>query len=540
LLDTRDLVARDVGARDRKARDLGARDLAGYRVLRSLASDQDAEVLLGHRSAIARDGDSVDDRGTGPLRPTEVQTVAIKRSPASDSAWQTALRECAALERARGDHVVDLLDMDADDESIRLIFERLPRGDLAELLSIRPRLDAGEAVTVLAPIASTLLRMHAAGVAHGNLSASTVLFREDGAPTLIGFSNARLFEPGAPEVVLEQVDAVGRDRAALGTLAALVLGRVDGARSRAARELIADLQGCDDESVLPLLASRLFEVAAAVPVRFEPDVQEADTSPSAWRAIPVGVVADGSIASPAEQPSSHWTTAVARLVPEPLVQRVVDTVEGSTAAPAFAAAAKAISRRWGAWTAGRRRLVLAVVAAAVTVVIAMAVAPSGAAGKAPVAAPSASRSASSSSGTSSSDEQPGGSSPSVSGDDPLAAVSWLVSVRDRCLRSLSVPCLDRVDEGGSSALSNDQSTIRVAEQGGELPDPLPAVTSDRPAVLIERLGDSALVRLGQAASTVSLLLVKGDGGWRIRDVVVAGATVPGTPAASPSPNPTAG
>jgi hypothetical protein len=47
-------------------------------------------------------------------------------------------------------------------------------------------------------------------------------------------------------------------------------------------------------------------------------------------------------------------------------------------------------------------------------------------------------------------------------------------------------------------------------------------------VLIERLGDSALVRLGDAASA-SLLLVKGEDGWHIRDVIAA-AGPPGGPA----------
>ncbi len=432
---------------------------------------------------------------------------------------------------------MDLLDADADDESIRLIFERLPRGDLSELLSIRPRLDAGEAVTVLAPIAVTLLRMHAAGVAHGELSAGTVLFRDDGSPTLIGFSSAQLFEPGAPEIVLEQVEAVVRDRAAAGSLAALVLGRIEGARSRAARELIADLGGCDGETILPLLATRLFDVAAAVPVRFEPDEPETEASPSAWRPIPVGVPADGVIASSAEQPPSRWAAAVAAMVPEPLVQRVLDAVERSPAAPVVASAAHAVTRRWGSWTAGRRRMVLAGAAAAVTAVIVMAVVPAGATGTAQAGSrPGSPSSAPSPSGRLTSDGQTEARDPALSGDDPVAAASSLVRARDGCLRSLSVRCIDHVDEPGSSALRDDQSAMQVAQQGGELPDPLPGAEGEGPAVLVERLGDSALVRLGQASSTASLLLVKGNTGWRIRDVVVAGATV----AATPTPAPTDG
>jgi len=513
-----------VGARQLGSRELGPRHLAGYRVLRSLARDQDAEVLLGHRRAV----DSSD----------EVLTVAIKTSSASDAGWSIALTECGALERARGDHVVDLLDLDADGESIRLIFERLPRGDLAELLRVRPRFDAGEAVTVLAPIVVALLRMHEAGVAHGNLSARSVLFRADGAPTLIGFSRAELFEPGAPEVVLEHVEAVRRDRAATRSLAAAVLGRVGGARLRDVQELMTDIAQRDDELVLPLLASRLFEVAAALPVRFEePDEPEADVPPSKWRAIPVGVPDDASTAAPVASSSPGLAAAVARLVPESLVQRVLDAVERGPAAPVLAAALG----RWASWTPGRRRVVLAAAAAAATIGIVTATVPAGAiATGAPGSAgsPSASRSAapggSASSGPTSADDRGDVTTPAVNADDPVAAASSLVKGRDRCLNSLSLRCLHRVDEAGSSALNDDQAAIRVAQRGGELPDPLPGETSDGSAVLIERLGDSALVRLGQAASSVSLLLVKGDEGWRIRDVIVSGAAVDATPTPTPT------
>ncbi|HEY4152417.1 MAG TPA: hypothetical protein VGM38_03780, partial [Pseudolysinimonas sp.] len=86
------------------SRELGAPELAGYRVLRSLARDERAEVLLGHRVA---SGSGDDD--TDAVTLTAVQTVALKVFPATEVGWNDALGECAALERARGDHVVDLL-----------------------------------------------------------------------------------------------------------------------------------------------------------------------------------------------------------------------------------------------------------------------------------------------------------------------------------------------------------------------------------------------------------------------------------------------
>jgi hypothetical protein len=493
-------------------RELGARDLAGYRVLRSLARDEHAEVLLGHRSVASADSSE-----------TVAQTVALKVVPTSGPGWTAALRECAALERARGEHVVDLLDLDADEESIRLLFERLPRGDLSDLLRIRPRLDAGEAVTLLAPIAVTLLRLHAAGVAHGNISARTVLFRDDGSPALIGFSRAELFEPGVPEVVLELVEAVRLDRRAARALASTVLGRVTGGRARAARELRDDLESCDGERVLPLLASRLFDVAAAVAVRFAEDELEVDESAPSARAVPVGAL-EGVSSGPEGAASPRIVGALGRVVPEALVQGVLDSVQRSPVWPVVAGVARVVGHRWASWTPGRRRIVLAVGAAAITVGVITAVIPAGGAATArtaPAATPPGGASASAAEIAT-----PGADAgnQAIEGDDPLSASGALLDARERCLSSLSVPCLDRVDEAGSAALRGDQAAIRAAQQGGELPSPLASATDYSTPVLIERLGDSALVRLGEASSGASLLLIKGADGWRIRDLIAAAAT----------------
>ncbi|MEP6842460.1 MAG: protein kinase [Pseudolysinimonas sp.] len=510
-------------------RGLGPRELAGYRVLRSLARDERAEMLLGHRN-------------TNSSSPTEVagatdtETVALKVSPASRGGWEVALRECTALECARGEHVVELLDMDSDDTSIRLIFERLPRGDLAELLRVRDRIDAGEAVTLLAPIAVTLLRLHATGVAHGNLSPRTVLFRDDGSPTLIGFSRAEFFEPGAPEVVLEGVEAVLRDRTAARSLATAVLGRVTGGRARAARELHDDLSGCDDELVLPLLAARLFEVATALPVRFTADEPGVDAATSDPRAVPVSAAVEfGATAS--DRTPSRIVAGLGRIVPESLVLRVLNTAERSPVMAVVRVASSAVMRRWHSWTPGRRRVVLAVAAAALTVAVVMAVVPAGGATTDQIAPRPTATAESLLADQRSSD-------PAVTGNDPRAAASALLQARERCLSSLSVLCLDHVDEAGSGALDDDQKSIHSAQQGGELPDPLASSTGGGAPVLVERLGDSALVRLGELHSgtesdptpsptsstripsrPASLLLVKGEAGWRIRDLIAAGEAV---------------
>ena len=89
----------------------------------------------------------------------------------------------------------------------------------------------------------------------------------------------------------------------------------------------------------------------------------------------------------------------------------------------------------------------------------------------------------------------------------------LVARRDGCFRDLSVLCLDGVDEGGSSALDADRAALRGIMDGGDAP---PGVQLSSPT-LVERLGDSALIDLGPDSDPASVLLLKGEAGWRIRD-----------------------
>jgi eukaryotic-like serine/threonine-protein kinase len=82
---------------------------------------------------------------------------------------------------------------------------------------------------------------------------------------------------------------------------------------------------------------------------------------------------------------------------------------------------------------------------------------------------------------------------------------------------LSVLCLDDVAQNGSAAMDDDAALIRAIEGGsadGSLVGQEPADAS-----LVERHGDAALVAftLGPDDTPASVLLVKGEAGWRIRD-----------------------
>jgi hypothetical protein len=437
------------------------RTLAGHRVLRLLAEGARSQVWLAP-------GDLV---------------LKVLRAPIAQGQPET---EITALHRAAGEHVVDLLDLSQDAVQTVLVFPRLPRGSLAELMAARAVLDAGEAVTVLAPLASCLARMHACGVAHGALTPAAVLFRGDGAPMLTGFGSASLFDAGLPEVALETRPGVAEDRAALARLAHGVLSRVTGPRAREATRLATVLRDADPSDVCERLGTELFELAAARPVSFSRDDE---------RAVVAGrvVAADPSVALGAPEPEVDgsgtavtWWRAVVETGPPALVRT-------------------AVRERWAGLSPGGRKLVLGLAAGAVVAILATVMTPASppVTSAVPAAAPSSTA------------EQPEGSlpDPMIDGDDPVAALEALLEQRDECFEELSVLCLDAVGEQGSAALDADRSALTAILDGGVAP---PSISA-HDAVLTERLGNSALLTLAADSDPASVLLLKGEAGWRIRD-----------------------
>lgn len=430
--------------------DLVVEDVAGYRVLRSAGHGDRARLLLGF------------DDG---------RTVVLKVTAAGDPG---ATVEIEALERAVGEHVVALDDVSSDERETVLVLERLPNGTLAELLERRRGLDAGEAVTVLAPIATTLDRIHAAGVAHGRLSLAAICFREDGAPVLTGFGGAWLFGAESPDVVLETVPGVLADRAALRDIAAIVLGRVVGDGAAAARRLAMQLADASPADVSRLV----FQLATATSVRFDEDGGDVV-------AARVGGPHEGAPVEPAT--ASVLPPWVSTLLPDWVRERIEE--------PAARVAAV-----WSGWQPRRRRLVVGVLAGVPAVLIAVALVPAAPA-EPSVAAATPSPTASV------------GEAPALP-EDPVAAAAALLATRDRCLRDLSLLCLDLVVQSGSAAHAHDMALVRAIQDGGEYPSD--AVVAGAP-VLVERLGDAALLDLPAGSEPASVLLMETADGWRIRD-----------------------
>lgn len=429
--------------------------MVGYRVLRSAARGARCRLLVG----FAAD-----------------ETVVLKVAERDDPRFAV---EAEALTRAAGEHVVRLIDAGTDERDAVLVLERLGGGTLADLLERRGTLAAGEVVTLLAPIAAALERAHAAGVAHGALGLDAVCLSDDGSPTLVGFGAAELFPPGSPEVVREGVAGVVADREALRAVAGALLDRVAGPRAEAARRLRASVAALTPGE----LATALFDVAAAEPVRLDDPVE-----PVAPRAVELREVAAAE-----EQPGAALPAWLLAWVPDPF------------RAQAEAAAAR-VRAGWRILTPARRRLVLGATAGVLTVALALGVLPGE---PAPVESPAGEQEALG-------HPEPAPELP----EDPVEAAVLLLAVRERCLRDLSVLCLDDVAQAGSGAYDDDRRAIARITDGAEVP--LGSIAPGTP-VLVERLGATALLDLPEGSDPASILLLRTEAGWRIRDYFPADA-----------------
>ena len=472
---------------------LPAATLAGFQLIRRLGSGSRAEVYLG---AAPLDG---------------VDTAALKVFRA-ETPRDSITRELTALDRAALPHCVQLKDVAEDTTGTPVaILSRVTGGSVASLLSDRGTLRMGEAITVLAPLAALLPALHSSGVAHGSLSAATIHFGDLGEPVLLGFGHARLFSPGLPAARLDLADGVAADRERLALLAELILGRVG--ETSATRPVLQWL----DALPRPLtggfaaeLEQRLFDRAGATAVDL----------PGENHPVASAHTAGGSASSPGASTSAPARSTVTTAHPDPAPRRQRSLLTG-----AAAATGESRSSRWVAAALGaspfqavrdalvstvhsvRRPLWITAAAVGAALVAALVLAsgmglgsehdgeegPSGGVGQQPT--PMA--------------------TPVVLPDDPVAAVPLLLAERTRCFDDLSVLCLDAVDQSGSTALGEDREKIERTLAGETIKHW--RVVGESPA-LVERLGDSALVTVDAQSEPASVLMIRTEAGWRIREI----------------------
>ncbi|HRN29467.1 MAG TPA: protein kinase [Terrimesophilobacter sp.] len=506
--------------------------IAGYRLIRVLARGAHSEVWLGAA-----------DAGASP--------VAIKLFHPS-TALTRVDTEVEALGRASHRHVQRLLDISVDPGGRTcLVLERLGPS-LARVLADRDRVSAGEAVTVLAPVCEALTELHRVGIAHGRLDAGSVLFDSSGAPVVSCLGGAVLVGdfPHPPQQAsltpAQQAtdhDLAG-DRVSLATLAEHVLARVGGENS-----VLRWLATCPSTSVgfAAELAERLHSSSPAAPIAIPRSGSGSSLSDARELSLALrsqqthGAATDGygdgdpsavSSREPASVTTSSWLsgTAIASLMPPWLAAQFTrwferlrtQWFEENDVGNAFDTARGIIGRVRKTVRTVRPRVWVLAVGGLVAVIFAVALVGTDATPPAEAQAPPGPVGAESP--TETSIPAPVETGLEVS-DEPVDIARTLLVLRERCYRELSVLCLDAADQPGSAAMEADRHAIRQHQQGAPHDGRLD--WSQAELTLIDELGDGVLITASlsppavdaEQPTTATLLLVRTDEGWRIRDLI---------------------
>ncbi|MCO1339234.1 hypothetical protein BJH93_10065 [Kocuria polaris] len=119
-------------------------------------------------------------------------TFALKVLADTENGLQLRRREAEALQALRHDHLVELHGWATSKSGPGLLMEFLPQGSAEQLIARHGPVAPGEAVTLVAPIASALAYLHEQGAAHGDVGPSNVLFTAEGRPKLSDLGVASL------------------------------------------------------------------------------------------------------------------------------------------------------------------------------------------------------------------------------------------------------------------------------------------------------------------------------------------------------------
>lgn len=454
--------------------------ICGYRVVRELGGGERSQVLLARDPA---------DR-----------TVVLRVLPA-ESDEEAVSRLLGAMTAVEHPHLLPLADVaTCDDGRVVLVLPRVAGGTLGEALGRRSAPNSGQRIGILRAVLGALRALHEAGWAHGRVDASSVLLATDGTTVLAGFGDARpLDEPGRARD-LESVAALTCSMLASEAGAAALLRRLD-----------------DELPSLDALEWSLSDVERAAAARADGDalpdlsLDGTDAYPSAGpRAPQWGASPWARLGAVAGEPVPHTP------VPVSWRERIAE-LEGLT--PLLRAATAALrSVRTRVWIAAAG--VTAALIAAV-VMIPLSEDPASAESDRPTpgiesaATPGEAEHAEvgeegPTEAADTSTSAPTAAGAATRGDDPLSAVTALLVARQVCFETRDAACFEEVDQAGSAALADDVARAASLPQGA--PAPAPLDIGDAP--FVQRTGDSAIID----AQSVSVLLVRGESGWRIRDV----------------------
>ncbi|MEL4318257.1 hypothetical protein WJX64_04520 [Leifsonia sp. YIM 134122] len=462
--------------------------LAGYRVLRRLGSGRRAEVHLGHAG----------DAAAGA--PGE-RTVALKLFSAASAASSAA--DIAILGSVPAACVPRLHDVATlRDGSICLVLDRLDGPTLSTWLAAERRPQPGELVTVLGAVIGTVAAVRAAGWSLGELVPSSVRFDRSGRPVITSFSSARELDDGG-----SGVDVLRLELRHLGDFIAdvLVLARHSDPGFLAWLRTQEGAHPLTDR--LPELEARVFDWAPARAV-----VLAAPDGPAGGSAVPARLAPFAASGAPPAPPDSDDDDDGST---GPAILRAVRWARALLTPTRMRSVVRTFVGRH------RRPVILAGTVLVVGAGAVLSLVPPAAQGTPPPPPSDSAPTGPAESSVSASPSVPATAAPRETttdlvdmGDDPLAAAAVLLSARQDCLELGEAPCLAAVDQASSPL---DQADRHALATGGA---PLPLLPSDA-ITLIGRTGDAAIVAVpGPTADTpaASLLLMKGEAGWRLREV----------------------
>lgn len=385
-----------------------------------------------------------------------------------------------ALSSVEHENLLPLVDFAVlDDRRVMLVHPRVAGGTLGEFLAGTRRVTAEEAAGIIRAVAGAVTALHSAGWAHGRISPQSILLSLSGDTVVAGFGALAAIDA---ESLLADLEAV-RDLALVLVPAGALNARI------AALPSDTQLGSAIDALVTRAGTSRPVDLRRPTSSAL-PDFNLAESLDAAASAL--------------REPRAHWLEdlfAPAGPVVE-LVDRILTACK--TVRPPF-------------WF-GAAGVAVALVASAV--LIPQPDAPAEASDQ--VNATSAVRMPESGA-TSSSDSAPMTAqepkpaadeqtdATALASDDPLAAVRTLLERRQRCIQAASEECLTAITQDGAPAREDAVAAVQTVAAGGAVPGP---IAFNDAAPFVQRTGGSAIVTGGQ----VSILVVKSDGGWRLRDV----------------------
>ncbi|PPF57313.1 serine/threonine protein kinase [Clavibacter michiganensis] len=505
--------------------------VAGYRLVRLVGTGGGCQVFLArpaHRGAVPE---------------ARAESVAVKIVPPTERSRGEA--EILALQSVESDHVVGLVDVATlADGGVCLVQTLAARGTAASLVARRGGITPGETVTLVASVLRGLGDLHDAGLAHGALDLGHVLIDASGRPLLCGLGSSRP-STGRDEADGQDRDPVGQDLVRVARIAealrdpAIGRPRVSDQRWDAWEELLdAVIHGESDLSAHEL-ADRLLEVADAAPLA-EASTHGGDglagyavRLPDVARLGPGGTQprADDDFRD-ARAPRRRGATPTAsvrrhRATPDRAAVRAAGCL-GALRHGVRRGLAEVRPRVWV--LGGAALLLVALVASALPTMASSA--RGGSADPADARVDGASEDVPSDTAPSAAATTPpvtDGDIAAVAGDDPALAASALLRIRATCVHDRDVSCLAGADQRGSAAEDADQALIA----GGASPGAASSHEDDRVGGT-QRMGDTVLVQLlpetGSAEPQeagppeperrpASLLIVRGEAGWRIRDLM---------------------